>query len=314
MLPVTNISRRAFPLSENTIQKIRNEIEVYGADNTIRAILDFRHLSKRKDENKTLKNALKKLLFSLDEKYQLEIFNLLTDFANSKKPVTDRSKTSSIVPIANVSESITKDWEGHNFRIQIKENGDLEFDAEDVCYCLGLTQISQALARLDQDEKTTNIFGRKVITEAGLYNLALSGRTGASKRFRRWVTHEVLPSIKKHGGYIDSEATTEQLQLLQAQIVDMNNLLIEKEKTIYHLESNQRNDSDRLFSEIYKTIKRNENWNVNIAMEYIIQYLQRQENEDAKKDGRKPDKIYAVHLIDNPARASEAIRILKEAS
>ena len=81
------------------------------------------------------------------------------------------------------------------------------FVARDVCECLGLDNTTKALIGLDDDEKTEHEqysgSGRKpmLINESGLYSLVLRSRKPEAKAFKRWITHEVLPSIRKTGGY-----------------------------------------------------------------------------------------------------------------
>lgn len=78
--------------------------------------------------------------------------------------------------------------------------------ASDVCTVLGVQNPTDALLRLDDDEKgtlgsTEGGPGRRIINEAGLYTLVLGSRKPEAKTFRRWITHEVLPAIRKTGGY-----------------------------------------------------------------------------------------------------------------
>lgn len=87
-------------------------------------------------------------------------------------------------------------------------NGEPWFVARDVCECLELTNTSQTLSYLDDDEKgiTTNDTpgGQQemsIVSEAGLYSLILRSRKPEAKAFKRWITHEVLPSIRKTGQY-----------------------------------------------------------------------------------------------------------------
>ena len=87
----------------------------------------------------------------------------------------------------------------------LKRNNEAWFVAADVCRILEIGNTSQAMSRLDDDEKTTLISneGRQmnIISESGLYSLVLSSRKKEAKVFKRWVTHDVLPSIRKTGGY-----------------------------------------------------------------------------------------------------------------
>ena len=88
--------------------------------------------------------------------------------------------------------------------------GEPWFVAADVCRVLGLGNSSQAISKLDDDEKSGVIIsdphGReqetRCINEPGLYALVLSSRKPEAKAFKRWITHEVIPSIRKTGGYI----------------------------------------------------------------------------------------------------------------
>ena len=83
------------------------------------------------------------------------------------------------------------------------------FVAADMCKVLGLDKVWNALQRLDDDEKgTTSIStlgGRQemsIVNEPGLYSLILGSRKSEAKAFKRWVTHDVLPTIRKTGGYV----------------------------------------------------------------------------------------------------------------
>lgn len=94
-------------------------------------------------------------------------------------------------------------YSGQQVRTQLID-GEPWFAAIDVCAVLEIGNVSQALTRLDDDEFTL-IWneGREMnmITESGLYSLVLGSRKPEAKTFKRWVTHEVLPSIRKTGSY-----------------------------------------------------------------------------------------------------------------
>jgi hypothetical protein len=90
------------------------------------------------------------------------------------------------------------------------DGGDPWFVAADVCSTLGVGNVSQALSRLDGDEKTLisnegapagGPPSLNLINEPGLYTLVLGSRKPEAKRFKRWVTHEVLPAIRRTGRY-----------------------------------------------------------------------------------------------------------------
>ena len=94
-------------------------------------------------------------------------------------------------------------------RVRVVEcEGEPWFVAKDVCECLELTNTSQTLSYLDDDEKgiiSNDTPGGKqemsIISEPGLYSLILRSRKPEAKAFKRWVTHEILPSIRKTGHY-----------------------------------------------------------------------------------------------------------------
>lgn len=85
--------------------------------------------------------------------------------------------------------------------------------AKDVCDVLELGDAHKAVSRLDEDERNsipvTDAIGRNqntwAVNEPGLYSLIMGSRKPEAKAFKRWVTHEVLPQIRKTGGYIKVE-------------------------------------------------------------------------------------------------------------
>lgn len=92
----------------------------------------------------------------------------------------------------------------------VSSNGIIWFSAPDITNALKLTNTTVALKSLDGDEVTKfNLGGlsgeTNFISEPGLYKLIGASRKPAAKRFNRWVTHEVLPSIRKHGAYMTPE-------------------------------------------------------------------------------------------------------------
>ncbi len=96
----------------------------------------------------------------------------------------------------------------------IMEGNDPWFVGKDVCGCLGISSHRDSLRHLDDDEKRECLIdtpsGKQtmtVISESGLYSLILRSRKKEAKEFKRWVTHEILPTIRKTGGvYMTDEA------------------------------------------------------------------------------------------------------------
>lgn len=113
---------------------------------------------------------------------------------------------------ANIMENKLTVFNNENFgEVRVVEiNGEPWFVAADVCRALELGNPSQSIARLDEDEKALiSIEGLSrgndkgnVVNEPGLYSLVLGSRKPEAKMFKRWITHEVIPAIRKHGGYL----------------------------------------------------------------------------------------------------------------
>lgn len=93
------------------------------------------------------------------------------------------------------------------------QNGEPWFVAADVCRALEIGNTTAAISRLDDDEHALiSIKGisrgndsTNIVSEAGLYSLVLSSRKPEAKAFKRWITHEVIPSIRKHGAYMTQQ-------------------------------------------------------------------------------------------------------------
>jgi hypothetical protein len=106
----------------------------------------------------------------------------------------------------NTSSLVPFEYEGRQIRVISDELGDPWFVAADLLASLGLDR--KALERLDDDEKGVSSIhtpgGEQVMTivnEPGMYNLVLGSRKKEAHRFKRWVTHEVLPTIRRTGSY-----------------------------------------------------------------------------------------------------------------
>jgi hypothetical protein len=110
--------------------------------------------------------------------------------------------------LASTSSLVPFDFEGCQIRVFTDEQGEPWFVAADVCHVLGIGNPRQAMTRLDDDEKgviSTDTPGGMqpvaTVNEPGLYTLVLGSRKPEAKRFKRWITHEVLPAIRRTGSY-----------------------------------------------------------------------------------------------------------------
>jgi len=108
-----------------------------------------------------------------------------------------------------MNQLVAFNFESKHVRVVLGEDGEPWFVAADVCASLELPETHKAVVRLDEDEKGRNSIptpgGQQemtVVNESGLFNLVLGSRKPEAKRFKRWVTHEVLPSIRKTGAYV----------------------------------------------------------------------------------------------------------------
>ncbi|MDY8166059.1 phage antirepressor [Bacillus thuringiensis] len=93
---------------------------------------------------------------------------------------------------------------------------DVWFVAKDVCEVLQIKNTTQAMQKLDPEERTMFNIGRQgetnIINESGLYSLIMTSRKPQAKAFKKWVTSEVLPSIRKHGAYMTPNTINALLQ------------------------------------------------------------------------------------------------------
>jgi prophage antirepressor-like protein len=109
----------------------------------------------------------------------------------------------------------------------VMQNGEPWFVAKDVCDILEIASTTFAMERLEEDEvgstKVTDSLGREqetyIVNEPGLYSLVLGSRKPEAKQFKRWITHEVLPTIRQTGTYSTKPMSTEDMIILQAQSV-----------------------------------------------------------------------------------------------
>lgn len=108
-------------------------------------------------------------------------------------------------------------YEGQQIRTEVRD-GMLWFIMKDICDILEIVNNRDAYLKLDQDEKgvvLTDTLGGKqdmqVVNEYGIYSLVFASRKPEAKTFKRWITHEVIPSLRKNGAYITPLTTTEAL-------------------------------------------------------------------------------------------------------
>ena len=98
------------------------------------------------------------------------------------------------------------EYESYDIRIVTDDAGEPWWIASDICAVLELTNPTEAIRGLDDDEKSTLRISeggpeRNIINEPGLYSLIIRSSKPQARKFKRWITHEVLPSIRQTGNY-----------------------------------------------------------------------------------------------------------------
>ncbi|WP_433775467.1 BRO family protein [Bacillus wiedmannii] len=119
----------------------------------------------------------------------------------------------------------------------VVKDEDIWFIAQDVCDVLGINKQRDAYSRLDKDERGSvlvdTLGGQQnvnAINESGLYSLILRSRKPQAKAFKKWVTSEVLPSIRKHGAYMTDKVLEQAVKNPDFAIGLLTKLKEEKEK------------------------------------------------------------------------------------
>lgn len=123
----------------------------------------------------------------------------------------------------------------------VMKDGEPMFCLVDICRALEISNPSKVAQRLDDDERTKFELGRagetNFITESGLYAVILRSDKPNAKNFRKWITSEVLPSIRKTGAYGKPMTTAQKIQLLAQGNDELNERVDKVETKIYTLEN-----------------------------------------------------------------------------
>lgn len=137
----------------------------------------------------------------------------------------------------DIIPSVFENEEFGSLRVIQDEGGEPWFVAKDITDALGLDRT--ATRRLDDDEKgvrSTHTPGGSqemtFVTEAGFYSLVLASKKPEARAFKRWVTHEVLPQIRKTGGYIPATADDDEKTILARAVLIGQRTMEEQKATI----------------------------------------------------------------------------------
>lgn len=168
------------------------------------------------------------------------------------------------------------------------EAGEPWFVAKDVCDILKISNPSDALKRLDDDERSKFNLGRQgetnIVNEAGLYALVLGSRKPEAHEFKRWVTHEVLPQIRRTGGYIPASETDDDITILakavmigqrtmeeqKRRIAAQQSRIVELEPKALFADAVAASDGTCLVGELAKMLRQN---GLNIGQNRLFQLL-----------------------------------------
>ncbi|HCW5300362.1 phage antirepressor protein [Acinetobacter baumannii] len=121
----------------------------------------------------------------------------------------------------------------NEIRTVLKDDGEIWFVLSDVCNVLEIGNPSDAARRLDNDEVTLDIIEgnhrpTNLVNESGLYSLVLTSRKPEAKQFKKWVTSDVLPSIRKNGGYISGQENDDPEIIMAKALQVANNVILRK--------------------------------------------------------------------------------------
>lgn len=115
----------------------------------------------------------------------------------------------------------------------IEQGGEPWFVAADVCRAVELANTTITLDRLDDDERSKFNLGRQgdtwCVNEPGLYSLVLGSRKPEAKAFKRWITHDVIPSIRRTGGYISGQEEMSAEELMARALTVAQKVLADRE-------------------------------------------------------------------------------------
>lgn len=213
-------------------------------------------------------------------------------------------------------------------------NGEPCFIANDLCAVLDIRNARDAVATLDEDEKgvaSTDTLGgaqqTAYVTEAGMYSLVLRSRKPEAKAFKRWLTHEVLPSIRKTGQYQRSPMTADEivaqaLQITSARVQALENKVAQDAPKVDYVDTFVADEDLITIRTLASDLKIGENELRAILLERKWIYKQESSRWSEKEQRKKPmyrysamaDKknyFHAVLAHDAPRFRGEVMHTLK---
>jgi anti-repressor protein len=156
----------------------------------------------------------------------------------------------------------------------VEKDGEVWFVAKEICNVLGITNYRNSTAKLDDDEKGVQVMDTHggsqemtIINESGLYKILFTSIKSEAKKFKKWVTSEVIPAIRKHGAYLTDKKIEEFLSSPDTIIKLATDLKVERERT-KQLETKIEADKPKMvFAESVETSK------TSILIRGFVKYL-----------------------------------------
>jgi len=171
-------------------------------------------------------------------------------------------------------------------------DGEIYFVGKDVAAALGyLAERNAIAAHVDNDDKMTHRISASgqnrdmtIINESGLYSLVLSSGLPNAKKFKRWITTEVIPSIRKNGGYMINQENMTPEQIVANALIVAQNIIANKDKQIAEM-TPKADYFDALVDRKLNTSIRDTAKELGIGERYFVQFLteQRYIYRDQKK-------------------------------
>lgn len=174
-------------------------------------------------------------------------------------------------------------------------DGEIYFVGKDVAAALGYQAERNAIAaHVDEDDKMTHRISASgqnrdmtIINESGLYSLILSSGLENAKKFKKWITSEVIPSIRKNGGYLANQEIMTPEQIVANALVVAQNIIANKDKQIEEM-TPKADYFDALVDRKLNTSIRDTAKELGIGERYFVQFLKdrRYIYRDQKKELR----------------------------
>lgn len=160
-------------------------------------------------------------------------------------PVVAEATNTIVAPLTEIIDKNHCLFEGHEVEM-VELNGEILFNANDVAELLGIKNIRENLRKMndnqvvkltnsdvrDTDIRKMNNKGENFLTESGLYKLAFRSNKESAERFTDWVTDEVIPQIRKTGGYIPHDEDMSDDEIMARALIVAQNTIAEKSKKL----------------------------------------------------------------------------------